>query len=239
MARNSSRNLKTRQRLVIDGAMTLLTSMLMAYMLVGEFVHEVLGTAMAILLAMHLWLNRAWFRSMFRGRFTRRRAIQTLVICLAALCTMATVATGIVTSRYVFTSLPVHAESSTLELVHMTCSHWGLVLMGLHAGLSAKRYALPLLKRHPRAKWPFYVFVLLASCWGASAIVRRGIWRYLLLLNHFAFMDPTEAALPFIFDYLAAMLLFGVVGALLPHIGRRANKGSCAPANNNRKERKL
>ena len=137
---------------------------------------------------------------------------------------IATVATGIVASRYVFASLPVHVESSTLELMHMTCSHWGLVLMGLHAGLSANRYVQPLLKRHLRTKWPICAFALLISCWGASAFVRRGIWRYLLLLNHFAFMDPSDAALPLIFDYLAVMLFFGVVGALISRIEWGAGK---------------
>ena len=221
MARSSSHNHKTRWKLAVDVLMTMLMPTLMAYMLVGEFAHEVLGTAMAILLAMHLWLNRAWFRSMLRGRFTPKRVIQALIICLAALCMIATVATGIATSRYVFASLPVHIESSTFELVHMTCSHWSLVLMGLHAGLGAKRYVKPFLKRHPHAKWPICAIGLLVSCWGVLAFVRRGIWRYLLLLNHFAFMDPSDAAMPFILDCLAVMALFGVVGALLSRVGER------------------
>lgn len=213
-----------RWKLAVDVLMTMLVPTLMAYMLVGEFAHEILGSAMTLLVAAHLWLNRRWFRALSHGCYTPKRAIQTLIICLAALCMVATVVTGIATSRYVFTGLPVFIESSTAELVHMTCAHWGLVFVGLHAGIGAGRYVRPLFKRHPHAKWPLRLCALLVSLWGASAIVRRGVWRYLLLLNHFAFMDPSDAALPFVLDYLAAMALFGVIGALLFRARRRASE---------------
>lgn len=213
--------------------MSILMCTLMAYSLVGEFAHEAAGTAMAVLLVAHLWLNRRWFRALPRGRYTPRRAIQTIVVLLVAICVVTTVATGIASSRYVLVGLPIHAESSALELAHMTGAHWGLVFMGLHAGLNASRYVQPLLRRHPSAKWPLRVCALLVSLWGVSALVRRGVWRYLLFLNHFAFMDPSEAALPFVLDYLAVLALFGVVGSLLSHVGRRtpgagASVGSAA-----------
>ena len=37
-------------------------------------------------------------------------------------------------------------------------------------------------------------------------------------------MDPSDAALPLIFDYLAVMLFFGVVGALISRIEWGAGK---------------
>lgn len=207
--------------------MTLLVPTLMAYSLVGEFAHEVAGLAMATLLAAHLWLNRAWVRALPHRRLTRGQAAHALAILLASACMAATVATGVSSSRYVFAALPVHAESSALELVHITCSHWGLVFMGLHAGLSTGRYVRPPLRRRPRTSRPLGACALLTSCWGAAAFFRRGVWRYLLLLNHFAFMDPSEVAPPFILDYLAVIALFVATGALLSHIENGTPKAQC------------
>jgi hypothetical protein len=48
-------------RVIIDIGMTAVLLGLMAYSLIGELMHEILGTAMIILFTAHHVLNRRWF----------------------------------------------------------------------------------------------------------------------------------------------------------------------------------
>lgn len=70
--------MKTK-RWIVDAAMVLLLPVLMAYSLVGEALHEVVGTLMLVLFLLHHWLNRAWLKGLFRGRYTPRRVFQTAI----------------------------------------------------------------------------------------------------------------------------------------------------------------
>ena len=56
------------KRKILDAAMVLLLPLLMAYSLIGEAFHEVTGTLMLALFILHHWLNRGWWKSLFRGK---------------------------------------------------------------------------------------------------------------------------------------------------------------------------
>ena len=74
-----------RRRVFVDAAMVVLLPMLMAYSLIGETFHEIAGTLMLCLFIAHHWLNRAWVKGLFRGRYTSRRVFQTTVDLLLLL----------------------------------------------------------------------------------------------------------------------------------------------------------
>ena len=51
---------KKRIRLLVDIGMVILLPLLMAYSLIGEKFHEMIGTVMAVLFVIHLIQNRKW-----------------------------------------------------------------------------------------------------------------------------------------------------------------------------------
>ena len=74
-----------RQRItrrIVDGAMTVLLLLLMAYQVTGEALHEYLGVAMTALVIVHQVLNRRWYGAVLRGRYTAYRAVSTAVTAL-------------------------------------------------------------------------------------------------------------------------------------------------------------
>ena len=58
-----------RLRVTLDIAMTVLMPLLMAYSLIGETFHEIIGTLIFILFIIHHVLNRKWSGALFKGRY--------------------------------------------------------------------------------------------------------------------------------------------------------------------------
>ena len=73
-----------KARMIVNIAMTVVLLCLMAYMLVGETAHEVLGTVMFILFIIHHILNRKWFGAVTKGRYIRCCHIWNLCFCKKA-----------------------------------------------------------------------------------------------------------------------------------------------------------
>ncbi len=70
---------KKKLRLVIDISMIIVLPMLMAYSLIGETFHEIIGTIMFGLFIAHQIINRRWYANFFKGRYTAPRVFQTVL----------------------------------------------------------------------------------------------------------------------------------------------------------------
>ena len=57
-------------KIIVDMLMTLLLLFLMGYQLWGEVAHEWAGAGMLVLFLAHHILNRGWYKSLFKGRYT-------------------------------------------------------------------------------------------------------------------------------------------------------------------------
>jgi len=60
--------------------------------------------------------------------------------------------------------------------------------------------------------WMLRTIAVLIAGYGVYAFARRGIGRYMLMLDHFVFFDFDEPIIFFIADYVAVMGLFVFVG---------------------------
>lgn len=65
-------------KLLVDVCMTVLLMLLMAFELIGRAAHEWIGLGMFVLFVLHHILNRKWSRSLFRGKVTPLRILQTV-----------------------------------------------------------------------------------------------------------------------------------------------------------------
>ena len=63
--------------MIPDVAMTVLMPLLMAYSLIGETFHEIIGTLIFILFIIHHMLNRKWSGALFKGRYSPDRVFRT------------------------------------------------------------------------------------------------------------------------------------------------------------------
>ena len=187
--------------------MVLLLPLLMAYSLIGESFHEVAGTLMLALFGLHHWLNRAWWKSLFKGRYSPQRVFQTTLNLLLLLFMIVQPLCGILMSKHLYTFLPTEGISSVARAIHLPLANWGFVLMSLHAGTHLGGM-LP--KGRKKATVLGYLGAI--SLYGAFAFVKRQIPAYLFLKLPFAFFDYSEPRVFFLADYLAVMILFAMLG---------------------------
>ena len=197
------------KRKILDAAMVLLLPLLMAYSLIGEAFHEVAGTLMLALFILHHWLNREWWRSLFRGKYSLQRVFRTALNLLLLLFMICQPLCGILMSKHLYTFLPTDGVSSVARAIHLPLANWGFVLMSLHAGTHLDTML-------PKEKKAIILDILAAiSIYGIYAFFKRQIPAYMILRLPFAFFDYSEARIFFFADYLSVMVLFATLGFLL------------------------
>ena len=126
--------------------MTVAMLLLMAYSLIGEAFHEVIGTVIFVLFIVHHLLNRGWYKSLSKGRYSPLRIFQTALDILLLLIMIAQPVSGILMSKHLYTFLPVSGISAAAREIHLMFAYWGLVLMSIHAGT----HLLPTVKKIKR-----------------------------------------------------------------------------------------
>lgn len=209
--------MKKKLHIVIDIGMVLLLPLLMAYSLVGEAVHEYLGIGMFLLFVIHHILNIAWWKNLFRGRYTLIRILGTVVNIALVIIMLALPISGMILSRHVFRFLHF-GGTSTARTVHLLASYWGLVLMSFHAGMHGNvmmgmfRKAANMQKLSKIRTWSLRMIAVLLAVCGIHAFVKNGISSYLFLRTQFVFIDFSQPAVWTLLNYLAVAILFAMAG---------------------------
>ena len=126
--------MKLKIKMGIDLLMTALLLCLMAYQVTGQKLHEWFGTGMLVLFLLHNILNIRWYGSLFKGKYTLLRAMQTLINISVLISMLCLGFSGIVLSRHIFAGLPIQGPMATARTMHLAASYWGFVLMSIHLG---------------------------------------------------------------------------------------------------------
>ena len=209
--------MKKHIRILVDCGMVLLLPLLMAYSLVGEAAHEYLGIGMFLLFVAHHILNIAWWKHIFRGKYTLLRVLGTVINLALAIIMLALPISGMILSRQVFRFLNF-GGASTARTVHLLASYWGLVLMSLHAGMHGNVMMGMIRKSiNPRQPskikiWSLRIIVVLLAICGIHAFVKNEIISYLFLRTQFVFIDFSQPVVWVLMDYLFVSILFIVIG---------------------------
>ena len=206
---------KKNNRIIVNTAMTVLLPMLMAYSLIGEQFHEAIGTLLFVLFILHQALNRRWYHALFKGKYSARRFFQVALDAALLLSMILQSVSGILLSKYLYSSLPISGVSAVSREIHLVFAYWGFVLMCIHAGT---HLAAPVRKLREKKKPTGMVFTVLCaaiSVYGAVAFVKRQFPDYMLRKTAFVFFDFSEPRIYFFLDYLAIMILFAALGYVL------------------------
>ena len=208
-----------RLKRVVDLLMTVLLLLLMALQVTGETAHEWLEMGMFVLFLIHQWLNRGWYRALFRGRYGLVRSLWTAVNALLLAAFLVTVASGMMMSRHALAFLDIRSGTYWARLAHLSGSWWSFILMSLHLGLHWGMIA----GRLPGG-WKgvgLNVLAALAASCGLHLFLIRDISSYLFLTTQFAFLDYDKAAALVLAENLAMMSFW----VLLAYQGYKALSG--------------
>lgn len=114
--------MKQTVKMAVDFVMLLLLNLLMAYSLVGEEAHEYIGISMFSLFLLHHFLNRAWWKNLFKGRYTTKRILGTAVNLLLTVVMIMLPISGMMMSRYLFSYHPL-GSAFAARIYHLLASH--------------------------------------------------------------------------------------------------------------------
>ena len=84
---------------VVDVALTVVLLLLMAFQVTEQLAHEWLGITMFVLTIVHQILNRRFYASIFKGRYSPLRVFQLTVNILLLLSFLCTALSGMMMSR--------------------------------------------------------------------------------------------------------------------------------------------
>lgn len=210
---------KQIMRIIVDAAMTVLLLLLMTYERIGSDVHEWLGISVFVLFVLHHILNVKWTRSLFKGRYSAFRILQTMLAALAFAAMLGSMISRVMLSHYALAFLGIQSGMSFARSLHMLSAYWGFALISVHLGLHWSVF-IGLTKRVVKVKnnilkWIAHAAALAISGYGIYAFIKREIDSYMLLKNQFVFFDFGEPLVLFLLDYIAIMGLFAVVGHYL------------------------
>ena len=202
---------KKTAKTILDILMTAALPVLMAYSLVGETLHEIVGTAMLVLFITHHILNRKATAAMFKGKQSPARIVNTaLNIILFAVMFLLPVS-GIVMSNHLYTFLPTFGISATARIVHMLLSYWGFDLMSLHLGLHADVW-LGRLKKKKAAFTMLCIVLTGIAAYGVYVFAVNRIYEYMFLKTQFVFFNFDKPLVLTFAENLSMIVLFAWIG---------------------------
>lgn len=152
-----------------------------------EVVHEAAGIMAFALTVIHLALNQRWFITLFKGRYTLRRALQNLLDVALILCIIGLAISSVVISRHVFGFLPAIDGASWARTVHLLCSNWLFVVAFVHFGMHVRMPKRWRSKKKRGLQVVWYTTELLLLIAGIWAGISLDIVDYLTLQTEFFF----------------------------------------------------
>ena len=123
---------------IVDMVLTVLLMFLMAYQVTGDVLHEWLGIGMTATLVLHHILNRKWYKSVFKGKYSPYRITMTAVNTLMLISIALTALSGMSMSGHAVPFMYGFINVMTARNLHLAMSYWSFILMGIHIGLHMK-----------------------------------------------------------------------------------------------------
>ena len=205
---------KTFKR-ILDILMTLALPCLMAYELIGQETHEILGLCMVSLFILHHVMNWQWHKNLFKGKYTAYRIVLTVLDILMIIVFIDQAVTGIMMAKHVFPDLPHVGRRSSARVLHLLGAYWGFTICCLHAGMHMTGMIRKWISKTGMARNLPATLALCLSGYGVYAFIKRGIPKYMTLQEQFVFFNFDEPLVWFFLDYIAILLTLMLLGSLL------------------------
>ncbi|MCY7009043.1 DUF4405 domain-containing protein [Fusobacterium simiae] len=205
--------MKIKINIIVDFLMTILLLFLVSYQIVSEKMHEWLGMTMGILVILHIFLNRWWYKNLFKGKYSLMRIIQTIINFLILLTILGSLISGITMSRYIFPALvPYNNYMALSRALHILSAYWGFVLMSIHLGLHWSMLFSILNQKLLKIKKKYlFFYIILAwgiASYGAYAFYKLNLFSFMFLQSQFIFFDYEKNLFLVFFDYFSIMILW-------------------------------
>lgn len=208
------KNRKITKR-IIDILMAGFLLLLMARQVTGDTAHEWIGAGMFLLWIAHHILNRNWYKSIWKNRYTQVRIFRLVINLALFIAMLGVMYSGIVLSRKVFFFLPVHRGIGVARAVHIVTSYWSFVLMALHLGM---HWSIVIGRFNGKKKtsrnqvgyqtWILRILAVGIAIYGLYAFIHNDILLYMFYRSHFVFYDYEKPTILLWTEYVTMMGFF-------------------------------
>lgn len=106
----------------------------LSYWWLGNTVHEIVGTAMFLLVIVHNVFNRRWYGTISRGRREARGLINIVITALLLVAMLALLVTSVLISNTLSGIMSPYG-GFTVRQIHTLAAYWVLVILAVHLGL--------------------------------------------------------------------------------------------------------
>ena len=206
---------KKHIRIAVDVIMTVLLLMLMAYSLIGENLHEIIGTAIFVLYIAHHIINHGFYKAFFKRKYSLQRIVRTVLDILLFITMIAQPVSGILLSKHLYTFIKINGVSAAARDVHMLFAYWGFVLLCVHAGTHLATPLKKIWKKRKAAGIALTICSVGISAYGVIAFINRQLADYMFRKMLFVFFNTSEPVVFFFLDYAAILVLFASVGCFI------------------------
>ncbi|MFV0600900.1 MAG: DUF4405 domain-containing protein [Brachymonas sp.] len=213
------------KKLALDALMLGLILVAFAYELTGSIIHELLGLALLGLFFVHGGWNWAWFRSLFKGRYSGLRSVTLLVNALLLISVVVMMVSGIVNADLLFRVTGVELDWIPRE-IHTASANWFLILMAVHLGLHWKLVMheasslLGLGEASPARRLAMSALALFVAAFGVHVSIERSLYARLIAYYSFGNWQFDESVLGFFVQYLAIVGLYASVAYYALRVAR-------------------
>ncbi|KRF09887.1 DUF4405 domain-containing protein [Paenibacillus sp. Soil787] len=200
-------------KLVIDLIMTVSMLVAMAYPITGNMIHELVGIFLFVLFMVHNFLNRRWYKMIFRGKYKVQQILSIAVNLLFLLTIAVSLISSVPISRDIFPFIPINNDM-IMRQIHVLNAYWGFILMAVHIGISwgriinAVRKMSGIITTSRVRTIAFRFLAVLIVVYGVQISFERDMGSRLLIYNPFGYWGFDESALRFVIDYLSIMGIY-------------------------------
>lgn len=198
-------------KVIVDGMLIVTLLLSMAYLLIGVDNHEIVGTVFFILFIVHIILNRRWFFSVFKGKYSGMRIFFIGLNFLIFVMMIGLIISGMIFATYTPNFIKTANSIEMARLLHLLTGYWCFVLLSLHLGTNLTPI-VNAIKLNDMYKEIIRFAGILLACYGVFAFVRQNIISYLFLQQGFVFFNINQSLSGCLIDYIAIMSFGTMVG---------------------------
>ena len=193
-------------RIIIDIAMIFSLLFVYGFQLTGKILHGLSGISVLTLFVLHLVMNRNWFRSLFKTKYTFRLALKTFINILLTIAAGTVIITGVIEAW----APPFFFQFEniiTVRQVHTFAAYWLWFLIGVHVGFHWEMVVQRICKNR-LVTFIMSVFALVVAIFGIWSFIDRDIFAKLFLGFSFDYWPRERPVILFFVETLSILGMY-------------------------------
>ena len=153
------------KKIIVDILLFILIIIEYSRLYINPTVHEIIGIGLIILIILHIYLNRNYFKSIKKGKYNFKRSFKLVINITFLIVFILTCIFGILSSQF------LSIGSLTTIYLHKIFAYLSVLLLGLHLSFNIN----PLIAKIPYKKAIFPILII----FGIYSLIQVDFWNHL------------------------------------------------------------